>query len=61
MENVALRRRWLPTPFGHERFGGQAVQFREPLVHVREYRLDEDSSPGATYSYPVSFEPELTR
>jgi hypothetical protein len=61
MENVALRRRWLPTPFGHERFGGQAVQFREPLVYVCEYRLDEDSSPGATYSYPVSLEPELTR
>jgi hypothetical protein len=61
MEDVALGRRRLPTPFGHERFGGQAIQFREPLVYVREYRLEEDSSPGAAYSYPVSVEPELTR
>jgi hypothetical protein len=61
MEDVALRRRWLPTPFGHERLGGQAIQFREPPRHVREHRLDENSSPGAAYSYPVSFEPELTR
>jgi hypothetical protein len=45
MEDVALGGRWLPTPFGHERFGGQAIQFREPLFYVREYRLDEDSSP----------------
>jgi hypothetical protein len=61
MEDVALGRVWLLTPTGHERFGGQAVQLREPLFYVREYRLDEDSSPGAAYSYPVSFEPELTR
>jgi hypothetical protein len=60
MEHVALRRRRLPTSFGHERFGGQAIQFREPLVQVRKHRLDEDSSPGAAYSYLVSFEPELT-
>jgi hypothetical protein len=61
MEDLALGRRWLPTPFRHERLGGQGIQFREPLFYVREYRLDKDSSPGAAYSYPVSFEPELSR
>jgi hypothetical protein len=61
MEDVALRRRWLPTPFGHEGLVAQTVQFREPPRYVREYRLDKDPAPGAAYSYPVSFEPELTR
>lgn len=60
MEDVALRRKWLPTPFAHEGLGGQAIQFRKPRRYIREYRLNEDSSPGAPYSYSVTFKPELT-